>query len=139
MYTEHRPPRIRALVFALVLALLVTACAPAAPQGAAPEAAAPEASASSVATISFTQEPDSLNPLYTTMWFSGILTDIYLVGLWNFNDAVEPTLQLARELPSAENGGISEDAASSPSTCAKTPPGLMASRLPPLTSSSPMR
>ncbi|MDI9548606.1 MAG: peptide ABC transporter substrate-binding protein [Chloroflexota bacterium] len=109
MYTEHRPPRIRALVFALVLALLVTACAPAAPQGAAPEAAAPEASASSVATISFTQEPDSLNPLYTTMWFSGILTDIYLVGLWNFNDAVEPTLQLARELPSAENGGISED------------------------------
>lgn len=110
MYTEHRQPRLRALVVALVLALLVAACAPAAaPQGAAPEAAAPEASASSVATISFTQEPDSLNPLYTTMWFSAILRDLYLVGLWNFNDASEPTLQLARELPSAENGGISED------------------------------
>jgi peptide/nickel transport system substrate-binding protein len=93
--------------------LVLAGCpAPVAP-GAAPVtdgAAAPAApDASSLATITFVQEPDNLSPLYTTMWFSGILTDLWLVGLWNFDDNLEPVPQLAVEIPSAENGGISED------------------------------
>jgi hypothetical protein len=36
---------------------------------------------SGTATITFTQEPDNLNPLYTSMWFSGITRDFWLKGL----------------------------------------------------------
>jgi peptide/nickel transport system substrate-binding protein len=43
------------------------------------------------------------------MWFSGILLDLWLVGLWNFDENLEPVPQLAAEIPSVENGGISED------------------------------
>ncbi len=80
MYTEHRPPRIRALV-CFCASPARNRLRPGCTARQRPKLLHSEASASSVATISFTQEPDSLNPLYTTMWFSGILTDIYLVGL----------------------------------------------------------
>jgi peptide/nickel transport system substrate-binding protein len=81
-----------------------------APAAEAPPAEAPAAPAApTLVTITFVQEPDNLNPMYTTMWFSGILTDLWLLGLWNFDDALEPAPQLAREIPSVANGGISED------------------------------
>jgi len=62
-----------------------------------------------VATISFVQEPDSLSPLYTTMWFSGITRDFWLKGLWSFDTNNEPVPELAAEIPTRENGGVSED------------------------------
>ena len=71
---------------------------------------APEAPMfSGTATITFTQEPDNLNPLYTSMWFSGITRDFWLKGLWSFDDNNEPVLELATEVPSLDNGGLSED------------------------------
>ena len=73
----------------------------------ATEAAAPEFSGT--ATITFTQEPDNLNPLYTSMWFSEITREFWLKGLWSFDENSEPVPELAVEVPSAENGGISED------------------------------
>jgi peptide/nickel transport system substrate-binding protein len=101
------------LAMLIIAALVLTACPAPAEPGAAPAAdpgAAPAASAAgSLATITFVQEPDNLSPLYTTMWFSGILTDLWLLGLWNFDDNLEPVPQLAREIPTADNGGISED------------------------------
>ncbi|MBX3000264.1 MAG: peptide ABC transporter substrate-binding protein [Caldilineaceae bacterium] len=111
---HSRRVRFDWIVIALLLAALMLAgCpAPAAP-GAAPATdgvAAPAApDASSLATITFVQEPDNLSPLYTTMWFSIILRQLWLVGLWSFDDNLEPVPQLAREIPSADNGGISED------------------------------
>lgn len=60
-----------------------------------------------ITTITFTQEPDNLNPLYTDMWFSFITRDLWLRGLWNFDDNNEPVPQLATEIPTADNGGIS--------------------------------
>ena len=64
---------------------------------------------SGTATITFTQEPDSLSPLYTTMWFSSITRDFWLKGMWSFDDNNKPVLELAAEIPSSENGGISAD------------------------------
>jgi len=61
------------------------------------------------ATITFTQEPDNLNPLYTTMWFSGITRDFWLKALWSFDENNQPVPELAAEIPSTENGGVSED------------------------------
>jgi peptide/nickel transport system substrate-binding protein len=64
---------------------------------------------SGTATITFTQEPDSLSPLYTTMWFSGITRDFWLKGMWSFDENNQPVPELAAEIPSSENGGISAD------------------------------
>lgn len=72
-----------------------------------PPAEAP--SFSGTATITFTQEPDNLNPLYTQMWFSAITREFWLKGLWTFDDSNNPVPVLAAEIPSAANGGISAD------------------------------
>ncbi|MCC7362483.1 MAG: peptide ABC transporter substrate-binding protein [Anaerolineales bacterium] len=61
------------------------------------------------ATITFVQEPDNLNPLYTTMWFSQLTTQFFLKGVWSFDDQSQPYPELAAEIPSAENGGVSAD------------------------------
>lgn len=120
------------LMSLVVLASMVlTACGGAAPATEAPapteapatEAAATEAPAteapaateppapvpSGTATITFTQEPDNLNPLYTTMFFSGITRDFWLKALWSFDENNQPVPELAAEIPSPENGGVSED------------------------------
>lgn len=81
---------------------------------AAPEpTVAPEPTAgpsfSGAATITFVQEPDNLNPFYTAMWFSAITTQFWLKGVWSFDDQSQPYPELAAEIPSAENGGVSED------------------------------
>ena len=78
----------------------------------APEpTAAPTAAATGSGTvkISFVQEPDSLNPIYTSMYFSAITRDFWLRGLFIFDDQLNPVPQLAAEVPSTENGGISAD------------------------------
>jgi len=59
--------------------------------------------------ISWTQEPDSLNPMYTTMTFAGYTYQLYLAGAWAYDEAYNPIPVLVEELPSTENGGISAD------------------------------
>lgn len=62
-----------------------------------------------VATFAWTQEPDSLNPFYTDMWFSAILQQLYLCWPWQYDDQNVAYPHLVTEIPSLENGGISED------------------------------
>jgi len=62
-----------------------------------------------VATFIWTQEFDTLNPLYTNMWFSEVTQHLWLAWAWNFNDENEAIPYLVTEIPSEENGGISED------------------------------
>jgi len=64
---------------------------------------------SGTATITFTQEPDSLSPLYTGMWFSSITRQFWNQGLWTFDDKNIAVPILAVEIPSADNGGVSAD------------------------------
>jgi peptide/nickel transport system substrate-binding protein len=61
------------------------------------------------ATITFVQEPDNLNPLYTTMWFSAITREFWLKSLWSFDGDNQPVPVLAAEVPSGDNGGLSAD------------------------------
>lgn len=88
------------LSLAVLASMLLAACGAAAP-------AAP--SFSGTATITFTQEPDNLNYLYTQMWFSAITREFWDKGLWSFNDKNEPVPEIAAEIPTAENGGLSAD------------------------------
>jgi peptide/nickel transport system substrate-binding protein len=88
----------RALVWVTVLGLLMSACG---------DKAIPP---SRVITITFTQEPDNLNPLYTTMWFSAVTREFWLrTTLLTWNDANEPRPEIATEVPSLANGGLSSD------------------------------
>ena len=80
--------------------LVLAACQPATP---------PPPTFSGTATITFVQEPDNLNPLYTTMFFSGITRDFWLKALWSFDDNNQPIPEIAAEIPSAANGGLSAD------------------------------
>jgi len=71
-----------ALSLFVVGALVLAACRPATP---------PPPTFSGTATITFVQEPDNLNPLYTEMWFSQITREFWLKGLWSFDDNGDTT------------------------------------------------
>ncbi|MFW5941813.1 MAG: peptide ABC transporter substrate-binding protein [Chloroflexota bacterium] len=62
-----------------------------------------------VATFIFTQEFDSLNPLYTSMWFASITYQIWNAAGWDFDADLNVVPVLLTEVPSVDNGGISED------------------------------
>lgn len=83
-------------------ALLFAACAPAAPP-------VEEAAPVKVAVFIWTQEFDNLNPYYTNMWFSETTQPLWLVWPWQYDENNEPYPVLVTEMPSVENGGISED------------------------------
>src|SRR5687768_3790328 len=60
-------------------------------------------------TVLLPQEADTLNPMYSSMFFATILGDLYLVPAWTFNDELQPVPVLITEMPTTENGGVSED------------------------------
>ncbi len=62
-----------------------------------------------VATLIFTQEPDTMSPLYTNMYFSTILHQVWNVWAWQYDDQNTPYPVLLKEMPSTSNGGISAD------------------------------
>lgn len=67
------------------------------------------AKSTNVVTMIFTQEPDTLSPLYTNMYFSNILAQAYNVWAWQYDDQNQPYPVMVKELPSMDNGGISAD------------------------------
>ncbi|MBN2472357.1 MAG: hypothetical protein JXN59_16650, partial [Anaerolineae bacterium] len=89
--------KFRRVALLLVVALVLTTIGPVAAQD------------RKIATVIYTQELDSLNPMYTTMSFVKITRDFYLYGLWNFDEDLNPVPTLATEIPSIENGGLNED------------------------------
>lgn len=85
-------------VAALVaLSLILSACKPAAK------------GEKTVITFIWTQEFDTLNPLYTNMWFVTVLYPIYECQAWWFDEKNQPIPSLVTEIPSLDNGGISAD------------------------------
>jgi ABC-type transport system substrate-binding protein/ABC-type branched-subunit amino acid transport system substrate-binding protein len=77
------------------------------------EAAAPteptEPGEAKTVTITFFEEPDTMNPYYTGMWFTTLTYDFWLTPLWFFDDGLQAVPEIAAEIPSVENGGLSED------------------------------
>ena len=84
------------LFIVLITALMVTAC------GGQP-------AERKVATLIYTQEFDTLSPLYTSMWFVWTTWQMFNHWAWEFDESNEPFPRLVTEIPSVENGGISED------------------------------
>ena len=114
---------LKTVLFLMVAFMLVlSACGGGAAATDAPAAddpaAATEAPASAteapaaekkVTTFIFTQEFDNLNPLYTNQWFTAITYQIWNCYAWTYDDKNAPVPVLVTELPSTENGGISDD------------------------------
>lgn len=86
----------KVFVFLLLAALLVVAVVPAAAQGKS-------------VTVSWPQEPDSLNPMYTTMTYATYTNTVIYAAAWDYDENYNPIPVLVEEIPSPENGGISED------------------------------
>jgi peptide/nickel transport system substrate-binding protein len=82
--------------------------APASPTEAPPPTEEPAAE-KKVATFIWTQEFTTLNPLYATGWFTTITKQFWNCYAWAYDDQNVAYPSLVTELPSAENGGISED------------------------------
>lgn len=55
------------------------------------------------------QEPNNINPYYTIMSYAIWITQFTLVGLAEWDDRGDFVPELAAEIPTAENGGISPD------------------------------
>ncbi len=99
------------------VALALVACRPTPPPTTPPPEAPTTAPtvpptqppARKVAVFIWTQEFDTLNPLYTNMWFSAITQQIWNCWAWDFDDQNSPHPVLVKELPSKDNGGISPD------------------------------
>jgi peptide/nickel transport system substrate-binding protein len=68
-----------------------------------------QSSTKKVATLIFTQEPESLNTMYTNMYFSQILQQAFDVWAWQYDDQNKPYPVLVTEMPSIQNGGIAAD------------------------------
>jgi hypothetical protein len=102
----------------LAIALVFSACATATPQPEQPAVAPPEEPAAppeepaappeepaappatpKVATFIFTQEFDSLSPLYTNMWFSAITFQIWNAHAWDFDEENNPVPVLVQKSP----------------------------------------
>jgi peptide/nickel transport system substrate-binding protein len=95
---ERKRMKAKKLFMLLVVALLaVTALLPA------------RAQSDNVATFIWEQEPDNLNPMYTVMAFAGYTRALYLEGAWEYRGDLSLQPTLVTEIPSVENGGVSED------------------------------
>ncbi|MBZ0276290.1 MAG: peptide ABC transporter substrate-binding protein [Anaerolineae bacterium] len=55
------------------------------------------------------QELDTLNPIYTQMWFATTVQDLLFAPAWWIDDTGSPVPALVTEIPSVENGGVSAD------------------------------
>jgi ABC-type transport system substrate-binding protein len=70
----------------------------------------PEASGGKkVATFIWTEEFDTLNPYYTNEWFSQITDQLWDKYAWEFDDENNPIPVMLKEMPSLDNGDISQD------------------------------
>ncbi len=59
-----------------------------------------------VVTFVWTQEFDTLSPIYTNMWFVSVVYPAYMCPAWLFDDQNTAFPYLVTEIPSIENGGF---------------------------------
>lgn len=102
----------------VMMTMLLAACggggpteAPAAEETEAASSGSTDAPAAEkkVATFIWVQEFTTLSPLYSTGWFTSITRQFWNCWAWQYDENNEPYPYLVTEIPSFENGGISED------------------------------
>jgi len=98
---------ISVVMYGLIIAsFVISACGGPKPATAVVTAAPPERK---VVKLIWTQEFDTLSPLFTAMWFSTTTEQLWNAWAWNFDEKNEAIPYLVKEIPTIENGGISTD------------------------------
>jgi peptide/nickel transport system substrate-binding protein len=69
----------------------------------------PEPEEPKVVTMTYFEEPDTMNSLYSGMWYADITFDLFHLPMWLFDDKLEMVPEIAAEIPSVANGGLSDD------------------------------
>jgi peptide/nickel transport system substrate-binding protein len=109
---------MRPLVFTAAFALLLAACAPSTPSGSSPAPGSPAAAATAAPTakqggtvrITTNQEPDTLNPLFGGgLRVANTVMQAVYNGLWVPGEKGDFEPDLAAEVPTPQNGGVSAD------------------------------
>jgi len=59
--------------------------------------------------IALPEPLDDLNPLYARSWSAWAVKDLFLAGLWHLDGGLSPHPELATQVPTRANGGISDD------------------------------
>ncbi len=114
--------KLYAMLAVLVLASMVmSGCAPAATATSAPAPASTQApaataapaptatSAPKIATIALQQEPDNMNALFSSMSYVAYISQFTLIGLAKWDDKNNFIPDLASDIPTTANGGVSAD------------------------------
>ncbi len=92
-----------------VTVFLIAACAPATPTSPSPTGQ-PSAKQGGTARITFFQEPDNLNPLYGGgLRVTNTVLQAVFNGLWVADEKGDFQPELAAEVPTVQNGGVSAD------------------------------
>jgi peptide/nickel transport system substrate-binding protein len=106
------------LAAVMVASMVLAACGPAATEApaapGAPAATAPPAATAApakpkVITLGFSQESDNVVSFFTAMTYSIYIGQMTMVGLGEWDDQNNFVPELASEVPTAENGGVSPD------------------------------
>jgi peptide/nickel transport system substrate-binding protein len=99
------------LVMVIVASFILTACGggsgtPTVAPTQAPTGAPTAVGGEKIVTIAWTQEPDTMNKAYSSMWYQSVLTDIYSCWPWIYDEAnvVHPYLLTA--LPTVSADGL---------------------------------
>lgn len=97
------------VVLLITMLLIASACAPAGPGG-QPAASGEQVKAGGTVRVSMNQEPDVLNPLYGGgLRVSNTVNQAVYNGLWVVDEKGEFQADLAAEVPTVKNGGVSAD------------------------------
>jgi peptide/nickel transport system substrate-binding protein len=103
------------LAVIVVATMLLTSCGSGATEG--PEPAAtdsqepavtdnPEPTEPKIITIAWTQEPNSLNRSYSSMWYMSTIVQLYSCSPWQYNEKNEPYPYMLTELPTISADGL---------------------------------
>jgi peptide/nickel transport system substrate-binding protein len=119
------------VLFSLVVlaGMVISACGAKVETG--PGGAIPFPSGGKSVTGAWSQEPDSIVPYYTQMSYANWITQLTLVGLGEWDDKGNFVAELAADVPTSANGGVSADGLT---ITWKLKPGLKWSDGKPLTS-----
>jgi len=59
-----------------------------------------------IVTFAWTQEPNSLNRSYSSMWYQSALIQVYSCSPWQYNEKNEPYAFMLTELPTISDDGL---------------------------------
>jgi peptide/nickel transport system substrate-binding protein len=107
-----KPRTLLFLTLTVTLALLLVACQPAVQPtdtGAPPPDASPAAEAETSITILIAEDPPSFNPIVADTGYDALVMELVMLGMADIDPNGNIFPELAAELPTIENGGVTVD------------------------------